>query len=150
MRAQHTVLMRMTHASPFVAANFAFRTFRKRKVQCCAVAAPLRKNLFFKNIFASYYCPLFDSFRGAMRSVPPFGIIYGASKTTQPFVINDAASRGLGDVRKTSPAVTVFDGYVKNRSSRRAHAILWRCAYRAVHPCASGTQFANPLAFAEK
>ena len=38
-------------------------------------------------------------------------------------------------------AVTVFDGYVKNRSSRRAHAILWRCAYRAVHPCASGTQF---------
>ena len=44
--------------------------------------------------------------------------------------------RGLGDARKTSPAVTVFDGYVKNRSSRRAHAIPWRCAYRAVHPSA--------------
>ena len=41
----------------------------------------------------------------------------------KPFVINDAASRGLGDARKASPAVTVFDGYVKNRSSRRAHAI---------------------------
>ena len=58
-----------------------------------------------------------------------------------PFAIFYAASRVLGDARKTSPAVTVFDGYVKNRSSRRAHAILWRCAYRAVHPCVSGTQF---------
>ena len=38
----------------FVAANFAFRTLRKRKAQCCAVAAPLRKNLFCENIFASY------------------------------------------------------------------------------------------------
>ena len=36
----------------FVAANFAFRTLRLRKVQQRAVAAPLRKNLFFKNIFA--------------------------------------------------------------------------------------------------
>ena len=35
----------------FVAANFAFKTLRKRKVQLCAVAAPLHKNLFSENIF---------------------------------------------------------------------------------------------------
>ena len=35
----------------FVAANFAFRTLRLRKVQTCAVAAPLHKNLFSENIF---------------------------------------------------------------------------------------------------
>ena len=38
VRAQRTALLRIMHASPFVAANFAFRTLRKHKVQYCAVA----------------------------------------------------------------------------------------------------------------
>ena len=38
VRAQRTALLRIMHASPFVAANFAFMTSRKRKVLRCAVA----------------------------------------------------------------------------------------------------------------
>ena len=75
--------------------------------------------------------------RGGKKSVPPFAIIARKKASlVMPFVKISDTRRGLGDARKTSPAVTVFDGYVKNRSSRRAHAILWRCAYRAVHPSA--------------
>ena len=57
----------------FVAANFAFKTLRKRKVQLCAVAAPLHKNLFSENIFVRNMVILICA-EALLRKSEPMGL----------------------------------------------------------------------------
>ena len=116
----------------FVAANFAFKTLRKRKVQLCAVAAPLHKNLFSENIFVRNMVILICA--GALkRKGEPMGAKLLPNPSARKTERRAALRRTLGFSKKSSDCFRQFE---KNRTRKGINN-----AARKVAPFRSGTQF---------